>query len=54
MPDVSKEQSNKVQAGSKEDILIITLKLSSLKNPCSETQVDRPNLGDFRILANGR
>jgi hypothetical protein len=40
MPDFSKEQSNKVQAGYKEGILIIILKLSSLKTPCSETQVD--------------
>jgi hypothetical protein len=40
MPDFSKEQSNKVQTGSKEGILIIILKLSSLKTPCSETRVD--------------
>jgi hypothetical protein len=39
MPDFSKEQSKKVQVGSKEAIITI-LKPSSLKTHCSETQVD--------------
>jgi hypothetical protein len=39
MPDFSEEQSNKIQGGSKEGIIAI-LKPSSLKTPCSETQVD--------------
>jgi hypothetical protein len=42
-PDFSKEQSKKVQVGSKEGIITI-LKPSSLKTHCSETQVD-PVLG---------
>jgi hypothetical protein len=39
MLDFSKEQSNKIQVGSKEGIITI-LKPSSLKTPCSETQID--------------
>jgi hypothetical protein len=39
MPDFSKEQSKKVQVGSKEGIITI-LKHSSLKTYCSETQLD--------------
>jgi hypothetical protein len=35
MPDFSKEQSGKIQVGSKEAIITI-LKYSSLKTPCSE------------------
>jgi hypothetical protein len=39
MPDFSKEQSSKIQVGSKEGIITI-LKPSSLKTHRSETQVD--------------
>jgi hypothetical protein len=45
MPDFSKEQSKKVQVGSKEG------KFTILK-PSSFEDSGRPNLGAFRILAN--